>query len=163
MMCGQTVMGERVRDAMASINYLQSRDDVLSDAIGCTGHSGGGATALFLCALDERIKTSVISGYFCDYNYSILGMRHCECNYVPNLLKLGNMGEITSLIAPRALRLVNGEADPIFPIAGTVQPYAQVQSVYRLLDAESDVSLVTHAGGHRYSYADSLAWFEAQL
>lgn len=163
LMSGQTLMGERVRDAIAAINYLQSRDDIVREAIGCTGHSGGGATALFLCALELRIKTAVISGYFCDYRESILGMRHCECNYVPNLLKLGNMGEVSALIAPRPLRLMNGESDPIFPIDGTIQPYEQVQSAYDILGSKSNVSLVKHPGGHRYSYPDSVAWFQAHL
>lgn len=163
MMQGKNLLGERVREAIASINYLHSRDDILADSIGCTGHSGGGATALFLSALDTRLTTTVISGYFCDYGESILGMRHCECNYVPNLLTLGNIGEIAGLIAPRALRLINGEADHIFPINGAQQVYDTVQSIYALTKAEEKLSLVTHPQGHRYDYRLALEWFEAYL
>ena len=90
-------------------------------------------------------------------------MRHCECNYVPNLLTLGNIGEIAGLIAPRALRLVNGEADHIFPIEGTHQIYDTVQSIYALTNANDKLSLVTHSQGHRYDYRLALEWFEAYL
>jgi len=159
MMQGMNLLGERVRDAMASLDYLLSRDDVIPNAVGCTGHSGGGATALFFSALDSRLTISVISGYFCSYKHSILGMAHCECNYVPNLLTLGDIGEIASLIAPRRLRLVNGTQDPIFPQAGVAAPFEVLKSAYTAAGAPESCSLVFHRGAHRYDYAASAQWF----
>lgn len=159
LMHGKTLPGERLRDALRTIDYLQSRDDIVPDTIGCTGHSGGGTTALFLAALDDRISTSVVSGYFCDYEKSILGMRHCECNYVPGLLTLGNIGDITALIAPRPLCLIQGENDAIFPLDGVHAPYKIVQQAYEVTGSSDACRLSVHPGGHAYHYATARDWF----
>lgn len=163
MMQGMTLMGERVRDGIASINYLLNREDIILDKLGCTGHSGGAATALFLSALDTRITVSVISGYFCDYKQSILGMAHCECNYVPNLLSLGDISDIAALIAPRPLRIVNGKQDPIFPLSGVEKPYQMLEQAYTIAGTSNACSLSLHQGGHQYNYKSSIEWFQQWL
>ncbi len=156
MMQGRNLLGERVREGMASLNWMLSRPDVVRDSIYCTGHSGGGATALFLAALDTRLTTAVISGYFCSYQYSILGMPHCECNYVPHLLMMGDIGEIAALVAPRRLCLINGRQDPIFPEKGVGEPYQTVKHAYDSGNASDACSLIFHSGAHRYDYDSSL-------
>ena len=157
---GRVLLGERVRDGMACINYLQSRDDIVMNPLGCTGHSGGAMTALFLSTLDTRVTVNTLSGYFCDYRHSILGMAHCDCNYVPNLLTLGGIGEITALLAPRPLRIINGKNDPIFPIAGVDEPYQVVQQAYEISHVPESISLVFHQGEHLYDYQESYSWFQ---
>lgn len=159
LMQGRTLLGERCRDGMVALSYLQSREDVVPGVIGCTGCSGGGTTALWLAALDERITVSVPACYFCSFKHSILGMRHCECNYVPRILEYAEMGDLAALIAPRPLRLIAGERDPIFPIEGTRQQYKTVQRAYRLLGADERCSLAVHEGEHRYDHTLSQAWF----
>jgi hypothetical protein len=160
LMHGKTLLGERIRDAMAVLNYLQSRSDILQEDIGCTGHSGGATTAVFLAALDKRIHKAVISGYFCAFKQSILAMQHCECNYLPNLLTLSEIGEIAALIAPRRLGIVHGREDPIFPIAGLAEPYAILQKAYALANRPNALSLHIHEAGHRYDYAASRDCFD---
>lgn len=162
MMEGRSLLGERVRDAMIAISYLQNRHGLTSN-LGCVGFSGGGTTALFLAALDERITTSVIGGYFCTYKRSILGVPHCECNYVPGLLQLGEAGDIGALIAPRPVRIISGEQDPIFPIEGVYEQYATLERAYAILDAEDKCSLAIHAEGHRYQHSLGVEWFAQWL
>ena len=99
-----------------------------TDFLGCAGHSGGATTALFLSALDTRLKNIIISGYFCDYQHSILGMPHCECNYLPDLLTIADIGDVTSLTAPRNLLLINGTNDHIFPYEGFHKPYQALKN-----------------------------------
>ncbi|MCA9888842.1 MAG: hypothetical protein KC546_10740, partial [Anaerolineae bacterium] len=127
------------------------------------GHSGGGMTALYLAALDDRITTSVVGGYFCDYYYSILGMSHCECNYVPGLLPLGDVADVGALIAPKPVRFINGQIDPIFPIEGVHKAYQTVERAYKLAGAEDACSLYIHPDGHRYDLAASVEWFNTYL
>lgn len=160
---GKTLLGERVREGMAMLNHLLTRDDIVLNAVGCTGHSGGATTALYLSALDERINVTVISGYFCDYQHSIFAIPHCECNYVPNILTLGNIDDITALIAPRPLRIIHGKDDDIFPVEGLQMPYNTVKHVYERLDHSEACSLTIHEGGHRYDYALALEWFRQWL
>ncbi|MCB8959987.1 MAG: acetylxylan esterase [Ardenticatenales bacterium] len=163
MMHGRTTLGERCWDAICAINFLATRPDADMSRLGCTGLSGGGTTALFLTALEERITAAVVAGYFCSYAESILGMAHCECNYVPGVRELGEMGAIGALIAPRPLLLLNGEIDPIFPITGSKAQYVTVAAAYAAAGQPDACHLHIHPGGHAYALPPSLSWFKRWL
>ena len=155
---GRTLLGERVWDGMCAATWLLSRNDIVG-GLGCTGHSGGGTTALFLSALDERFSTIVVSGYFNSFRGSILAMEHCECNYVPHLLELAEMGDIASLLAPRPFCAINGEQDEIYPVAFAREQFETVRRAYELHDANHACQLSVHAGGHAYNNQVSRDWF----
>ncbi|HEX6034202.1 MAG TPA: alpha/beta hydrolase family protein [Anaerolineales bacterium] len=155
---GRTLLGERIWDGMCAASYLLSRNDV-TGGLGCTGHSGGGTTALFLSALDERIKAVVVSGYFNSFRGSILAMEHCECNYVPGILELAEMGDIAALIAPRPFCAINGEQDEIYPVAYARQQFEVVRRAYQLHNMSHACQLSVHSGGHAYNNQASRDWF----
>jgi len=157
-MHGLTLLGERVWDGMCAATWLLSRKDVTSH-LGCTGHSGGGATALFLSALDERIRTVLVSGYFNSFRGSILAMEHCECNYVPGILEFAEMGDIAALIAPRPFCAINGEKDEIFPVAFARAQFETVRRAYDLHNVGHACQLSVHSGGHAYDNQVSRDWF----
>ena len=159
---GRTLLGERVWDGMCAATYLLSRKDITS-GLGCTGHSGGGTTALFLSTLDERITTVVVSGYFNSFRGSILAMEHCECNYVPHILEFAEMGDIVALLAPRPFCAINGEQDDIYPIASARQQFEIVQKAYELHNASHACQLSVHSGGHAYKNQVSRDWFSAWM
>ena len=163
MMQGRTLVGERCWDGMVAISYVQNRDDVVPGVMGCTGNSGGGTTALWLSAIDERLTVVVPGSYLCSFKASILGVQHCECNYVPGILELAEMGDIAALIAPRPVRFINGEQDTIFPIEATREQFEIVKQAYTLLNTGDRVSLSVHPGGHGYNHAFSREWFGAWL
>jgi dienelactone hydrolase len=159
LMQGRTMLGERCWDGMVALSYLQNRDDIVLGRIGCTGLSGGGTTTLWLSALDERISVVVPACYFCSFKHSILGMLHCECNYVPNVLEYAEMGDLAALIAPRPMRIIAGERDPIFPIEGVRQQFETLKRAYDLLGAPEHLSLTVHPGEHAYNHRMSHEWF----
>jgi dienelactone hydrolase len=163
LMQGRTMIGERCWDGMVALTYLQGREDVVKGAIACTGHSGGGTTTLWLSALDERITVLVPSCYFCTFQRSILGMYHCECNYVPGILEYAEIGDLAALIAPRPMRFIAGERDPIFPLEGAKEQFETVQRAYDLLGASDHCSLAVHPGAHGYNFDLSLDWFSRWL
>jgi dienelactone hydrolase len=163
LMQGRTMVGERCWDGMVAISYMLNRPDVVAGTLGATGNSGGGTTTLWLSAIDERITTPVVSCYFCSFHHSILGMRHCECNYVPRILDLAEMGDLAALIAPRPLRIIAGEQDPIFPAEGVRQQFETLKRAYALWDADDKVSLTFHPGEHAYNIPMAKAWFGAYL
>ncbi len=47
-------------DGIRAVDYLVSRPEIDTTRIGCCGHSGGGTQAMFLCALEPRIKAAVV-------------------------------------------------------------------------------------------------------
>ena len=138
---------------------MLGRADVLSNnELACVGLSGGGTTALFLSAIDDRIRKAVIAGYFCTMQRSILNIQHCECNYVPNLLTLGEHGDIGGLIAPRPVQIISGEQDHIFPIEGVREQYDVLERIYQVFHAEDNCQLSIHDGGHRFNYNLMADW-----
>lgn len=155
---GMTLLGERIRDAVLAINLIETRPDVVPGWIGCVGHSGGGTTGLFLSALDPRVTTNVVSGYFCDYRYSIFSIEHCECNYVPGLLNLCGIEEISVLTAPRRMVFVNGRTDHIYPVAHAYSAFVPVKRAYEAIGAADAVALIVHEGGHRFWYPAARDW-----
>lgn len=158
LMHGRTLLGERIWDGMCAATWLLSRNDLIG-GLGCTGHSGGGTTTLFLSALDERIKSVVVGGYFNSFRGSILAMDHCECNYVPHLLELGEMGDLVALIAPRPFCAINGELDEIYPVQFAREQFEIVRKAYKLHHASGACQLSVHAGGHAYNNETSQSWF----
>ncbi|MGB9758789.1 MAG: alpha/beta hydrolase family protein [Thermoproteota archaeon] len=166
LMLGKTTIGRRVWDAMRAIDYLQTRDDVKKDAIGMMGISGGGTTTLFTSALDERVKATVISGYLNTFKDSILSIYHCIDNFIPGILKYGEMYDVASLIAPRALLIESGTKDDIFPIESAKYAYEKVREVYRFLNAENKVDSDFFEGRHeisgRKAYDFLAKWLHAE-
>jgi len=155
---GRTLLGERVWDGICAATYLLSQNDI-AGGLGCTGHSGGGTTALFLSALDVRISTIVVSGYFNSFRGSILAMYHCECNYVPGILELAEMGDIAALIAPRPFCAINGEKDDIYPVAFAREQFEMIRRAYGVNNASNACQLSVHSGGHAYNNQVSRDWF----
>ncbi|MCL4271296.1 MAG: hypothetical protein KJZ72_17195 [Anaerolineales bacterium] len=155
---GRTLLGERVWDGMCAATWLLSRNN-LAGGLGCTGHSGGGTTTLFLSALDERIKTIVVGGYFNSFRGSILAMEHCECNYVPHILELAEMGYVAALIAPRPFCAINGEKDDIYPVQFAHEQYETVRKAYELNNASQACQLSIHPSEHAYNNQVSRDWF----
>jgi dienelactone hydrolase len=162
LMQGRTLLGERVWDGMVAMDYLQSRGDI-KDNIGCTGHSAGGATALWLAALDSRIKVSVISGYFSSFADSIYAMPHCECNYVPKAGAAFEMGDLAALLAPNAVCFINGQNDELFPVEAARQQFETAKQVYNLINQSDACELFVHGGGHRYYKDKALSWFKSWM
>lgn len=162
LMMGTTTIGRRVCDAMRVVDYLFTRDDVDHSRIGMMGISGGGTTTLFTAALDDRIRVVVISGYLNTFRSSILAMDHCIDNYVPGILRYGEMYDVAALIAPRPLLVESGSKDPIFPIEATKYAYEQVRRTYALLKAEDRLDADFFEGRHeisgRKSYEFMVKW-----
>jgi dienelactone hydrolase len=149
MMLGGSAAGMRVMDAMRIIDYLQSLKFVDTNRIGAMGISGGGMHAFFSTAMDERIKASVISGYFCDWRQSILSIFHCTCNFVPGLLALGELSDLAGLLAPRPCLIENGSRDPIFPIDAVKQSVAKARRAWTVFGAGDKLQTDYFEGRHR--------------
>ncbi|MBQ8174349.1 MAG: acetylxylan esterase [Clostridia bacterium] len=154
ILCGRTTIGERVCDVSAAIDVVTSHFDFVDEErIILLGNSGGGTATFYAAAMDERISVAVPSCAVCTYKHSIAAMEHCVCNFVPHIAEYFDMGDIGGLIAPRALVVVNGRLDPIFPDAGVRETYAVIEELYRAADAPDRCRLVTGEGDHRF-YAD---------
>jgi dienelactone hydrolase len=100
LMLGQTMAGWRVYDAMRAIDYLETRPEVDEKRIGAMGISGGGLNALYVAALDTRVRATVVSGFLNTFRDSMIGVHHCIDNFIPGLLLDAEMSDIAGLVAP---------------------------------------------------------------
>ena len=150
LLVGRTPIGDRVWDMSRLIDWAIAHQGADAARIAITGNSGGGTVSLFAAACDTRIAVSVPGSYFCTFAGSIGSIAHCDCNYVPGILRLGEMPDVAGLIAPRHFLAVTGRDDQIFPIAHTEAAFAQLMKVYRVLSVPERCELYVGDGGHRY-------------
>ena len=154
---GRTTIGERALDTSTVIDAIIEHFDFLdTDNIALMGNSGGGTATYYTACLDERVKLAVPSCAVCTYKHSIAAMKHCVCNFVPNIANYFDMGDLAGLIAPRKLVVVNGKEDNIFPEPGVIESFEIIKKMYAAAGVPDNCALVTGAGGHRF-YADD-AW-----
>jgi len=150
---GKSVVGMRVWDAKRLVDYLRTRPEADISRLGAMGISGGGMHTFFSACLDTRIKACVISGYFCTFRDSILGMFHCPCNFVPGLHRFGEEHDLAGLIAPRPMLIESASRDEIFPAWATRKALAAARRVYKVWGAEENVKADFFEGRHEISGA----------
>ena len=112
-MYGLHVLSLHVQDGQAAIDVLSSRPEVDSDHLGCIGNSYGGRTTMWLTVFDERIKACVPAGCMNHFRERSLKLSSCAIQYFHGLLRYGDVQEVFSLIAPRAMQLQAGKGDSL--------------------------------------------------
>lgn len=150
LLIGRTPIGDRVWDMSKILDWAIHYLPVDSGRIAITGNSGGGTVSLFAAAYDKRIKVAAPSAYFCTFKGSIGSIAHCDCNYIPGILNLGEMWDVAGLIAPRPLSVISGKEDDIFPIEETRRAFIELKKIYNAFGATDKVSLYEGNEGHRY-------------
>jgi hypothetical protein len=156
LLVGRTPIGERIWDMSRLIDWAITHMPVDANRVAITGNSGGGTVSLFAAACDTRIAVSMPGSYFCTFRGSIGSIHHCDCNYIPGILRLGEMAEVAGLIAPRPFCAIHGRRDEIFPIQHTQAAFARLQQIYLAAEVPERCGLYVGEGGHRY-YKDG-AW-----
>ncbi len=156
LLIGRTTIGERVWDVCRAIDVMEKYFSDIFDKnnIICLGNSAGGTTTFYTACLDKRIKTAIPSCCFASYDDSIAAMYHCSCNYIPNIRKFFDMGDLGGLIAPRTLLIVSGEKDTIFPIDSAKKSFETVKTLYD--KAGGICRHIIGPDGHRFYY--DLVW-----
>lgn len=147
---GRSPVGDRVWDIMKIIDWALKELPIDGKNIIVSGNSGGGTATFYAGAVDERISMSLPASSFCQYLPSIGDIVHCECNYVPGVMTLGDMGDIAGLTAPRYFCAIQGIKDPIFPIEGARKAFETVKKVYAAAGFPENCELYEGSEGHRY-------------
>ncbi|MCL2815573.1 MAG: alpha/beta hydrolase family protein [Oscillospiraceae bacterium] len=162
-MYGKTMAGIRVWQAQRMFKYLASLKDADPRRIGSMGISGGGLVSSFFAAYNQSVKACVVSGYFCTFKHSIMGIHHCIDNFVPGFLKYGEMAELFALIAPRPLLMESGTKDTIFPIEAVKSSYARLEALYGRLGARDNIDIDVFEGEHQISGAKAYDFLAERL
>lgn len=163
LLVGRTPIGERVWDISRLIDWATARPDVDAHRIAITGNSGGGTISLFAAACDVRISVAVPSSYFCTFQGSIGSIHHCDCNYVPGILRLGEMYDVAGLIAPRPVSAIAGKDDSIFPIQHVTFAFERLKHIYTIAGVPDRCQFHIGQGGHRYYKAGAWPFIREQF
>lgn len=99
---GRHVIGYEVQKVLAAIDLFESRNREHEAPIGMIGYGEGGLLALYAAALDRRITSVVVSGYFQEREG--LWQEMIDRNVWSLLTEFGD-AELAGLIAPRRLTI----------------------------------------------------------
>lgn len=153
LLLGRTMVGERTFDVSRAIdvveNYFADIVDVKKIAI--SGGSGGGTISYYASCVEPRLAASFPACAFCTVEASIFSVFHCQCNYMPNMLKYFEMADLACLIAPRPLIIFGGEKDPIFPFEAALEAYENVVKKIYAKEAVPEKCRYVHVDcGHEF-------------
>lgn len=148
---GLTVASIRIYQAIACAEILINRFHIDDSKLSCMGISGGGLTALYASVIDERFKKIVISGYVNTFRDSILSRWHCPDNYIPDILKIGEIYDFASSLAPRELLIESGKKDKLFPVDASLKAHNEIRRIYSAADATDKLTIDVFNGKHSVS------------
>jgi hypothetical protein len=159
----RTLMGERLWDLIRCADYLESLPQVDKSNIGCAGLSLGGEMAMWLGAMDTRIKATVSAGFLTKMDQMETG--HCMCWKFQGLRELVDYEDIYSLIAPRYLLCQNGLKEPPtdFTVPLAREALKEIKVIYEDYGKPDNVSLIAHPEGHVVDVASLMEFFGKTL
>lgn len=159
-----------IANHMRGLDLLAARDDVDPQRIGAIGHSLGGHNAIFLAAVDERVKGTVsscgwtpfhdyfggkLAGWTSDrYMPRIRDVYKLDPNQVPF-----DFAELIAAIAPRAFLSVSPLRDDNFDVSGVKKGIAAAAPVFELLGAKDAIQARYPDIGHDFPPAEREAAF----
>jgi cephalosporin-C deacetylase-like acetyl esterase len=170
LLIGSSTTQFELWDGIRALDYLLSRPEIDHDRIGCCGHSGGGTQAMFLCALEPRIKAAVVvEGHtenLAGDNYQPPGAyADAEQNLIGGLKIPLDRGDLLAAFAPRPLRICYSPIDnastysPHY-VQGTREIFEELGGLYSVFNAKDRVTLFASTLPHDYDYFHRRATYE---
>jgi len=161
--------GVMLWDDIRTVDYLASRPEVDKQRIGCVGLSVGGYRSFMLAALDERIKSAVSVGWMTSFASQI--KRHVIHSvgltfHLVGLLRYLDLPDLSALVAPRPLLLINGAKDTLFNQAGLKAAYEKIARCYRKAGAPDRQVCRLYDTPHEFNpamQAEAWEWFKRWL
>jgi dienelactone hydrolase len=162
---GRHIIGLEAQKVLAVVDWFEMENAAAPLPIGVIGYGEGGLLALYSAALDPRIASTVVSGYF-QPRESV--WKEPIYRDVWGLVREFGDAELAGLIAPRTLIVEVSEEPKVFgppnanaehqqlacpngalttpPIAEVESEVARARQFYRRLGAEKNLRLVSPAG-----------------
>ena len=145
MMLGRDLCAFMHYDDLTATEFLATLPWVDPDRIGCMGCSMGAYRAWMLAALTDRIRACAAVCWMTttDVQMSTLdGKRENGgfANCLPGLRQWLDYPDVASLAAPRAMLLINGRQDHLFPVRGVEAAFSHMRSTWRKLGADEQLA-----------------------
>jgi len=157
---GRTWLGMVIEDSLRALDYLQTREDVIPTNIGATGLGVGGGLALYLAALDERVRACVVENYL-GGDISLLHVLGHGCDFVPHLRRYVQISDVMRAVAPRAVLYAYPKGRPTTALAH--QAWDRMRPTYELFGVPDRTRFLEHERGDRYVRTLAKEWFDRWL
>ena len=151
---GITWPGVVLWDDIRTLDYLASRPEVDPKRLGCVGLSVGGYRSFLLAALDERIKAAVDVGWMTSLASQIkqhvvntIGLSF----HINGLYRYMDLPDLAALIAPRAVLVINGSQDRLFPLEGVKAAFEKVGRCYQKAGAPERQRCSLYDAPHQFN------------
>ncbi len=151
ILLGRNVAMYRIWDGMRCIDYLQSREEIDPERIGCTGISGGGTLTSYLMALDERIFAAAPGCYITSLRRHIetTGPQDAEQNIHAQIAFGMGHDDYVMMRAPKPT-LIMTTTDDYFDIDGAWDSFRMAKRLFEKLGHAERVDLFETAGDHGF-------------
>jgi len=166
-----TLFGLDMMGSSRGVDLLLARPDVDADRIGMYGLSQGGESALFLPAMDTRIRASVCSAYFNHRFVKLIGPHRAlsfldsaeEDKFFSEVIPCFSDCDVVSLIAPRAFAVEAGQEDSSVDFEKSQAEYARAHEHYQRLGVADRSEFIAHAAGHVSATCRAFEFLEHHL
>ncbi|HLY63353.1 MAG TPA: acetylxylan esterase [Terriglobia bacterium] len=139
---GHPLLGMRVRDAQAVIDFLRARPEVDTSHITLVGKGWAGVVALFTAAIDPRISRVAVEGT--PVSFGEIAKAHLYNQpvslMIPGILQDFDLPDVLASLAPRPLLVLNPEDAMTRKMSGDLTRHAAefVRQTYRRAGAEGN-------------------------
>jgi len=136
-------------DNHRALDYLETRQEVDKNKIGCIGSSGGGTQTTYMLGLDDRIKVAVVCSYVSKRERVLeLNGPSDGCQHIPYEGREGlEIGDFLLMLSPKPLLIMSGLYDFV-DYWGAQQTYSELKQAYQVLGQENKVAMFTAESGH---------------
>jgi dienelactone hydrolase len=149
---GTTLAGVISHEDRIAVNYLKSREDVLSDNIACIGLSGGGNRSALLQASCDDIKAAVIVGLMTtyegllDHNVS----SHTWMLFPHGWARHGDWSDLAASRAPVPLLVQYDQEDELFTPEGMQAAHERITLHYQKAGKPENYKGEFYPGPHKF-------------
>jgi dienelactone hydrolase len=164
-LAGTNLARWEIWDGLRAFDYLLTRTDVDPDRISITGTSGGGTQAMYVAALEPRIKVAAISCFITSLPMRVRNRIFQDPDSDPEQDLYGMLSNgvdhpgLLLLMYPRPVFLAAAVLD-FFPIEGTKRTFREIQQFYARFGRSDRIAMVEGYHGHQFSDGNQLASFE---
>ena len=160
---GLSLQGIRVWEFLRALDHLSARPDVQPDQIAAAGLSMGCEHAMYVAALDERVRAAVLSCCLRAIISDAKQISWCGCLFSPGLFTEMDWPDIGAMIAPRPAQLQFGDKDYV-PLELAHEAHQLMERAYDLSGAPPDsLDFDEFAGEHEFDFEAALPFLRKWL
>ncbi len=152
ILLGRNTASFEISDGMRAIDYLQSRPEIDTERIGCTGNSGGGTQTSYLMALDQRIVAAAPSCYITSLERLLdtIGPQDAEQNIYGQIAFGRDHADYLMMRAPTPILICAATKD-FFDITGVWSSFRYAKRLYTRLGFAERIELMENDAEHNYN------------